>query len=86
MTLELQLSAEAEAKIRAQAAATGQDTAAFVLEAVSEKIADAESRQPIPTQDDTEWLRKLHAAIARHPVSTHFVDDSRESIYAGRGE
>jgi len=86
MTLELQLSSETEAKLRDQAAAAGQDVSAFVLQAVTEKLADTEPRQPIASQNDEEWLKKLRAVIARHPVVTHFVDDSRESIYAGRGE
>ena len=86
MTLELQLSSETESKIREQAAAAGQDVAAFVLQAVTEKLADTESQHPILSQDEDEWLNKLRAAIARHPVVTHFVDDSRESIYSGRGE
>jgi uncharacterized protein (DUF1778 family) len=86
MTLDLQFSPEAEAEIRAQAAAAGQDVEAFVLQAVSEKLADTEPRQPIASQDDARWLEQLQALIARHPVVTHFVDDSRDSIYAGRGE
>jgi uncharacterized protein (DUF1778 family) len=86
MTLELQLSSEAEAKIREQAAAAGQDIAAFVLQAVTEKLADTESHAVSPTQNDNNWHEQLRALIDLHPVVTHFVDDSRESIYAGRGE
>jgi len=33
-----------------------------------------------------EWINDLRAWSASHPYSTHFVDDSRESIYEGRGE
>lgn len=33
-----------------------------------------------------EWSRALRAWAAGHPVSTVLADDSRESIYAGRGE
>ena len=86
MTLELQLSSETEAAIREQAAAAGQDVAAFVLQAVAEKLADAESRPSGPSQNDKEWPEQLRALIDLHPIVTHFVDDSRESIYAGRGE
>ena len=86
MTLDLQLSSETEAKIRASAAAAGQDVAAFVLQAVAEKLADAESQPANPTQSDDEWSERLRAIIDLHPVATHFVDDSRDSIYAGRGE
>lgn len=86
MTLELQLTSEAEAKIREQAAAAGQDVAAFVLQAVTEKLADAEARPAGISQNGKEWPEQLRALIDLHPVVTHFVDDSRESIYAGRVE
>ena len=33
-----------------------------------------------------EWSRALRAWAASHPVSQGIVDDSRESIYAGRGK
>ncbi len=86
MTLDLQLSSETEAKIRARAAAAGQDVADFVLQAVAEKLAEAESQPANPSQSDKDWSDWLRTIIELHPVVTHFVDDSRESIYAGRGE
>jgi predicted DNA-binding antitoxin AbrB/MazE fold protein len=33
-----------------------------------------------------EWVRALREWAASHPRVDHFADDSRESIYAGRGE
>ena len=33
-----------------------------------------------------EWVRALRAWAASHPVSAVLADDSRESIYEGRGE
>ncbi len=33
-----------------------------------------------------EWSRALRAWAASHPVRTVLADDSRESIYEGRGE
>ena len=86
MTLELQLSSETEAKIRERAAASGQDLAAFVLQAVTEKLAEIESQSSSPFQNGKDWREQLRAIIDLHPVVTHFIDDSRESIYAGRGE
>jgi hypothetical protein len=35
---------------------------------------------------DDRWSQKLSECIDLHPTVSHFVDDSRESIYAGRGE
>jgi hypothetical protein len=85
MTLTLHLPAETESKLRQQAELSGQDLSEFVLQAVSEKLADAEM-QTQPASDNDEWTKKLRTFIARHPVVNHFVDDSRDSIYAGRGE
>jgi len=33
-----------------------------------------------------EWSRALRTWAASHPVSPVLADDSRESLYAGRGE
>jgi uncharacterized protein (DUF1778 family) len=86
VTLELQLTSDIEAKLRKQAAATGQEVAEFVLQAVTEKLAETDSQPSGTSLKDEEWQEKLRAFIDLHPVVTHFVDDSRESIYAGRGE
>ncbi len=84
--MTLKLSSEIEAKIRERADASGQDVEAFVLEAIAEKIADADLLASPASRNNEEWMKKLRACIDLHPVVTHFVDDSRESIYAGRGE
>jgi len=86
MTLELQVTSETEARIREQAAAAGQDVSTFVLQAVNEKLADINSQPSRGSRKDQDWQEKLRAIIDLHPVVTHFVDDGRESIYAGRGE
>jgi hypothetical protein len=83
MTVELSLDPETDERIRACAAAAGQDVAGFVLQAVAEKLWNDEPQPAVTTAD---WSKKLSAAIALHPVVTHFVDDSRDAIYAGRGE
>jgi hypothetical protein len=84
--MTLNLSSELEAIIRDRAAANGQDIEAFVLQAVAEKLAEADVQPPAASPSNDEWKKKLQAWIDLHPVVTHFVDDSRESIYAGRGE
>jgi predicted DNA-binding antitoxin AbrB/MazE fold protein len=33
-----------------------------------------------------EWVQAIREWAAGHPPVEHFVDDSRESIYSGRGE
>ena len=84
--MTLNLSSDLEAQIRERAASLGQDVEAFVIQAVAEKLADAELQTKPITRNHEEWKKKLQAWIDLHPVVTHFVDDSRESIYAGRGE
>lgn len=81
MTVELTLPPETEAKLRQQAALTGQGVHAFVLEAISEKLAAAETaaHEYSATPEPDVWQRKLQNLIDRHPVVTHFVDDSREA-------
>lgn len=46
---------------------------------------------PVPTSSaplrgNSEWQETLLKAISLHPVVEHFVDDSRDSIYADRDE
>jgi uncharacterized protein (DUF1778 family) len=86
MTLKLKISSETEAKLRERAAASGQDVESFVLQAVTEKLADADLTRKLTSENGNDWEAKLRACIDLHPVVTHLVDDSRESIYAGRGE
>ena len=86
MTLELQFSPDLEIQLRAQAAAAGQDVSAFVLQAVAEKLIDSAPSNSSAVQKKDNWREQLDAFINLHPVVMHFVDDSRESIYAGRGE
>jgi uncharacterized protein (DUF1778 family) len=86
MTLELNLTAETVAKINEHAAATGQDVASFVAQAVAEKLADVDLSQTAPSSNGADWEQQLRACIDLHPAVTHIVDDRRASIYAGRGE
>lgn len=87
MTLQIELPPETEARLREQAKAAGKDPAAFARDAIEEKLAlsadpAAESPRLSVEQRITEWMAwaKSHAPLG------HDVDDSRESIYEGRGE
>lgn len=86
-TLTIPLPTETAATLREQAAAAGTDVASFVLEAVKEKLASVgefAADQPRLTKEEriAEWLEWT----ASHQALGYEVDDSRESIYAGRGE
>jgi len=86
MTLQITLPPELEATLQRRAAAAGQDVATFVQAMVSERLAEeeeSESYRPLPHDEFRRWLDD---GISLHPAIAHAVDDSRESIYAGRGE
>ena len=87
MTLHLELPADVERALRARAAAEGKDVEAFVAEVVTERVADAEAAGRSRTATShAEFVDRLRRIAAMHPGSGGHVDDSRESIYAGRGE
>lgn len=88
MTLQLDLPADVEHALRARAAAAGQDVSAYVAEVVAERLAEVE---PVPpksasVRSQRRFAERLRAFVALHPGSGGTLDDSRESIYAGRGE
>jgi hypothetical protein len=85
MTVTIDIPAEIEATLRRRAEAAGKDVGAIVKEFVVECLAE-ESQAPVKTASHREFMAKLHAVIALHPKSDGSMDDSRESIYAGRGE
>jgi uncharacterized protein (DUF1778 family) len=84
MTLQIALTPETEALLRQQAEAAGTDIASFALQALEEKLAiEREERTKLsPAQRAKEFLTWVDS---HRPVG-HFVDDSRDSIYEGRGE
>jgi predicted transcriptional regulator len=85
MTLSLSLSPELEAKLRQRAAAEGKDPETLVREAVEQKLG-TEQPAPAHTKGFEEWRAEFDAWVASHKPVGHEVDDSRESIYRGRGE
>ena len=68
------------------ALAAGLDVETFVTNVVKDEVADDIAMQPRRRMSHEEFRARLQRIIDLHPVSHHFVDDSRESIYAGRGE
>ena len=79
MTVTLNLHPDALRRLREKAARQGQ-----TLEAYLEKLA-------LDSADDTaaasaEWVTAWRTWAAGHDRLSHIADDSRESIYAERGE
>lgn len=91
MTLNISISTAAESRLRERAAATGQPVEAVVARIIEDAVqrtngtalsgagglTRAESDRRLATIGQWEQLRRP----AGHPV-----DDSRESIYRGRGQ
>jgi uncharacterized protein (DUF1778 family) len=87
MNLQLTIPAEDEARLRERAAAAGKPVEEFVLDAVAEKLADSSAPKVAATPlRGKDWQREFDALLAAAPKVAHVVDDSRESIYEGRGE
>lgn len=86
MILNIEISPENEPVLIRKAAAAGKTPAAFATEAVTRTLVE-----PVPSRDRTGGSRgklraKLEEIASRHAGSGGRMDDSRESIYAGRGE
>jgi hypothetical protein len=91
MTLNLKLSNEAETKLREQAKAAGKDVEGYVRDTIEEKLALApanlQTQTSSPPNAKDEWLARFDSWVNSHPIRPNVeLDDSRESIYAGRGE
>ncbi len=86
MNISISFPAAIETTLRRRAAATGKDVATYVQDVVAESLVqDAEAVQA-RRLSPSEFAERLESWIALHPILDHAIDDSRESIYAGRGE
>lgn len=84
MELRIDLSPEIEAKLRSRARTLGRDVTDLIAEAIEEKLS-------VVSQDSShlsaeQWCSEWRVWAASHRTLDHVVDDSRETIYAGRGE
>jgi hypothetical protein len=87
MTIKLELSEQTEAQLLAQARVTGVPIEAFVRDAVEEKLAAAAGAAAPGKLTAEQRVRVLDEWVASHPARPGVkLDDTRESIYAGRGE
>ncbi|MDZ4847970.1 MAG: hypothetical protein SGI77_01625 [Pirellulaceae bacterium] len=83
MNLRIELPPNLEHTLKLRAAAAGKDVESFVVDSILETLGLPESPNIAPNLDFQAWLEDVRKLI---PPVTHFIDDSRESIYAGRGE
>jgi hypothetical protein len=85
VNLTLHLTADTEARLRQQAALAGKSLEALALEALEAKLEEGDDPSVMLAADT--WNAKFDEFLANLPrTAATFVDDSRESIYEGRGE
>ncbi|GMU22795.1 MAG: hypothetical protein AMXMBFR13_28790 [Phycisphaerae bacterium] len=86
MTLHIDLAPEDDVRLREQAAAAGKDVTTFAREALQESLRlEAESDECPRLSTEQRLAEFLAWAASARPLG-YIVDDSRESIYEGRGE
>ena len=84
MNLVLHLSPETEAKLLQQAVLVGKPPEEVAMKALEEQLA---TENPVmEPQTARQWVADFHRWAESHRRLPHEADDSRESIYAGRGE
>lgn len=84
MNLTLHLSAELETRLREQAEAEGKTPEEVAVEALKKQLA--EKPLAAATLSPEAWVADFRAWAANHRHLPHEADDSRQSIYAGRGQ
>jgi hypothetical protein len=84
MTVTLNLSPEIVGRLRERAARSGQTLEAY-LESLAEQSAASDTRAAAERTPE-EWVAEWRSWTAGHRVLSITADDSRESIYADRGE
>ncbi len=86
MNITVDFPTSIERVLQQQAAAAGKDVSAFIREVVTEKLVSVPKPVRQRRMSHEAFARRLDEWIALHPVLDHAIDDSRESIYEGRGE
>lgn len=89
MTINLPLTPEIESKLRERAAAMGTDPARFVLQVLEQELAEPNGNaSPSAEARIAAWNRFIEGARnwTKNLPSNRRMDDSRESIYEGRGQ
>lgn len=85
MNVSLNLPPEVEQALLHRAAAAGQDVETFLKAIVAERLSE-DTEVATGKRSHEDFTVRLQKAIDLHPVGRGLADDSRESIYAGRGE
>ena len=82
MNLRIQIPEHLNSILTARAAECGKDIESYVVDSICEQL-DVPNSVASPASDFDSWLVEVRKLI---PTVATNVDDSRDSIYAGRGE
>lgn len=91
-TITIQLDPTVERKLREKAHLRGKTLEEYIQQLAEDhaRAATDAATLPLSQASDPEsieqWRRELRAWAASHPARDVLVDDSRESIYEGRGQ
>jgi hypothetical protein len=91
-TLTIQLPRETEQKLREKASRSGKSLETYLQELAERAAREEAANGSVPTPQTQSVLTPEQRAAAwrawveRQPVRPVIADDSRESIYEGRGE
>ena len=83
MNITLKVNVEVERKLQEAAALNDLTVEAYIQRLVEQSVAVS---PPARTMAPVERREAFRAWVASHKALPHEADDSRESIYAGRGE
>lgn len=83
MTISIELKPDVEAFIARQAALRGLSAEAYLNSVLENLSAQTTDKEHLSSE---EWAREFRAWAASHSPVTTVVQDSRDSIYQGRGE
>jgi hypothetical protein len=87
MTVSFSFSPETLARLRERAEAEGKPVEVLIREVVEQTLGREQTQNNPPRElTPEEWCARFHAWASGHPPVDWYVDDSRESIYAGRAE
>ena len=85
-TVTLELTNELAQKLQRQSVAQGLDIAKVALAILDEELFDPATTTNPNDRPYNVWRERFHAMLKDLPSVDVEVDDSRESIYEGRGE
>lgn len=86
MNVSVNLPTDLENAVRQRATAVGLDIETYIVNIVKEDMSDFVASQSERELSHEEFRALLDERIQLHGISNGQLDDSRESIYAGRGE